>query len=33
MAASGVRRMFDATKVKRLETWEGEGGTAYEEDS
>jgi hypothetical protein len=24
----GVRRNFDATKVKRLETWEGEGGTA-----
>jgi hypothetical protein len=28
----GVRRKFNATKITRLETWEGEGGTAYEDD-
>jgi ribosome-binding protein aMBF1 (putative translation factor) len=28
----GVRRKFNATKVKRLETWEGEGGTVDEDD-
>ena len=28
----GVRRKFNATKVRRLETWEGEGGPAYEDD-
>ena len=28
----GVRRNFNTTKVKRLETWEGEGGPAYEDD-
>lgn len=28
----GVRRKFNATKIKRLETWEGEGGTASEDD-
>src|SRR4051812_5316650 len=27
----GVRRKFNATKIKRLETWEGEGGPAYED--
>ncbi|MBM6622435.1 XRE family transcriptional regulator [Micrococcaceae bacterium RIT802] len=28
----GVRRKFNAAKVGRLETWEGEGGPAYEDD-
>ncbi|MGM0931125.1 MAG: XRE family transcriptional regulator [Actinomycetota bacterium] len=28
----GVRRKFNASKIKRLETWEGEGGPAYEDD-
>lgn len=28
----GVRRKFARTKVKRLETWENEGGPAYEDD-
>lgn len=28
----GVRRKFNAAKVRRLETWEGEGGPAYEDD-
>lgn len=28
----GVRRKFAQAKVKRLETWENEGGPAYEDD-
>ncbi|WP_372698886.1 XRE family transcriptional regulator [Arthrobacter sp. JSM 101049] len=28
----GVRRKFNSSKVRRLETWEGEGGPAYEDD-
>ncbi|GAB3271949.1 XRE family transcriptional regulator [Arthrobacter pigmenti] len=28
----GVRRKFNTSKVRRLETWEGEGGAAYEDD-
>lgn len=31
-AGYGVRRKFNAAKVRRLETWEGEGGPAYEDD-
>ncbi|WP_420112767.1 hypothetical protein [Pseudactinotalea sp.] len=28
----GVRRKFSASKVKRLEVWEGEGGPVAEDD-
>ncbi|NUL46425.1 hypothetical protein F7P69_14650 [Cellulosimicrobium funkei] len=28
----GVRQKFNSVKAKRLETWEGEGGPAYEDD-
>lgn len=28
----GVRRKFTRTKVRRLESWENEGGPAYEDD-
>lgn len=31
-AGRGVRRKYNASKVRRLETWEGEGGPAYEDD-
>lgn len=31
-AGYGVRRKFNASKVRRLETWEDEGGPAYEDD-
>ncbi|WP_417217795.1 XRE family transcriptional regulator [Arthrobacter sp.] len=28
----GVRRKYNAAKVRRLETWEDEGGPAFEDD-
>ncbi|MFC0250175.1 hypothetical protein ACFFIO_16825 [Citricoccus parietis] len=31
-AGYGVRQKFNSVKAKRLETWEGEGGPAYEDD-
>lgn len=31
-AGYGVRQKFNSVKSRRLETWEGEGGPAYEDD-
>ncbi|MGM7669863.1 XRE family transcriptional regulator [Microbacterium sp. A93] len=28
----GVRQKYNSVKTQRLETWEGEGGPAYEDD-